>query len=229
MIEAARLAIKQMPEPAFRSVLTRALLLTIALFGGAGVAAWLAWPTEGFTSWEWVNSTLDWVAGAAVTIAFSFLLFPVASLFAGIFLDDIADAVEERHYPNERATREQPISEAIITAIKFTGVLIALNILFLPIYIFFPIVLYILNGYLIGREYFEMVAVRYMLPDQAASLRQANRIKVFLAGLLVSLPLSIPLINLLVPLFGTAFMVHIYKQIDKTGIKPNADTLSTAG
>lgn len=229
MIEAARLAIKQMPEPAFRSVLTRALLLTIALFGGVGVAAWLAWPTEGFTSWEWLNSTLDWVAGAAVTIAFSFLLFPVASLFAGIFLDDIADAVEERHYPNERATREQPISEAIITAIKFTGVLIALNILFLPIYIFFPIVLYILNGYLIGREYFEMVAVRYMLPDDAASLRQANRIKVFLAGLLVSLPLSIPLINLLVPLFGTAFMVHIYKQIDKTGIKPNADTLSTAG
>lgn len=215
MIAAARLAIKQMPEPAFRSVLTRALLLTVALFGGVGVAAWLAWPTEGFTSIEWINSTLDWVAGAAVTIAFSILLFPVASLFAGIFLDDIAEAVEERHYPDRRATREQPISEAIVTALKFTGVLIVLNILFLPVYIFFPIVLYILNGYLIGREYFEMVAVRYMLPNEAASLRKANRIKVFLAGILVSLPLSIPLVNLLVPLFGTAFMVHIYKEIEK--------------
>ncbi|MGB0922071.1 MAG: EI24 domain-containing protein [Alphaproteobacteria bacterium] len=222
MIEAARLAIRQMPEPAFRSVLTRALLLTVALFGGVGVAAWLAWPSEGFTSIEWINNALDWVAGAAVTIAFSFLLFPVASLFAGIFLDDIADAVEERHYPSEKATREQPLSETIVTALQFTGVLIVLNIIFLPVYLFFPIVLYVLNGYLIGREYFEMVAVRYMMPNEAASMRKANRVKVFLAGLLVSLPLSIPIINLLVPLFGTAFMVHVYKDIDKTGNKPLA-------
>lgn len=213
MFEAARLALMQMPEPAFRSVLLRALLLTVALFGGVGLAAWIAWPAAGFTSWDWVNNTLDYVAGAAGVIAFSFLLFPVASLFAGIFLDDIAEAVEQRHYPDEPATRQQPISEAIVVALKFTGVLIALNLLFLPIYIFFPIVLYVLNGYLIGREYFEMVAQRYMLPPEASTLRRANRIRVFLAGLLVALPLSIPIINLLVPLFGTAYFVHIYKQI----------------
>lgn len=215
MFEAARLALQQMPEPAFRSVLLRALLLTIALFGGVGLAAWIAWPDAGFTSWDWLNNTLDYVAGAAGVIAFSFLLFPVASLFAGIFLDDIADAVEKRHYPDEPATREQPISEAIIVALKFTGVLIVLNILFLPLYIFFPIVLYILNGYLIGREYFEMVAQRYMRPPEATNLRRANRIRVFLAGLIVALPLSIPIVNLLVPLFGTAYFVHIYKQISK--------------
>ena len=214
MFDAARLALQQMPDPAFRSVLIRALLLTIALFGGVGLAFYIMWPAAGFTPWDWANEALDWVAGAAVTIALTFMLFPVASLFAGIFLDDVAEAVEEKHYPNNGATREQPMREAVITALKFTGILIGLNILFLPLYIFFPIILYILNGYLIGREYFEMVAVRYMLPPEAAALRRENRIRVFLAGLLVSLPLSIPIVNLLVPLFGTAFMVHIYKGIE---------------
>jgi CysZ protein len=70
-----------------------------------------------------------------------------------------------------------------------------------------------MNGYLLGREYFELVALRHHASAQVKRERRANRYTVWGAGLIVALFAMIPVLNLLAPLFGTAFMVHVHKQL----------------
>ena len=69
------------------------------------------------------------------------------------------------------------------------------------------------NGYLLGREFFELAALRHMSREEAAELRSAKGLQVFLAGLVIAGFLAVPLLNLLTPLFATAFMVHVFKKM----------------
>jgi CysZ protein len=76
-------------------------------------------------------------------------------------------------------------------------------------------VFFVANGYLLGREYFEFAAMRHLPINEAKALRRKNGMTVFVGGLIIAGVMAIPLVNLLTPLFATAFMVHIYKrQID---------------
>ena len=72
---------------------------------------------------------------------------------------------------------------------------------------------FLVNGYLIGREYFEFAAMRFMAPADAKRLRKAHGGQVFVAGLVVALVLAIPIVNLLAPIFGTVLMVHLHKRV----------------
>ena len=67
------------------------------------------------------------------------------------------------------------------------------------------------NGYLLGREYFEMAAMRHLPAAKARALRKSNRLVVFLGGLIIAGLASVPILNLVTPLFATAFMVRVYK------------------
>jgi len=86
----------------------------------------------------------------------------------------------------------------------------------LPIYLVFfflgPLnlfVFYALNGYLLGREYFELIAHRRMEPLQALHLRRAFQGQMFLAGVIITFLMTIPVVNLLAPVIATATMVHL--------------------
>ena len=91
-----------------------------------------------------------------------------------------------------------------------------MNLLALPFYLlpFVNIALFwVVNGYLIGREYFELVALRHLPFAEVAALRKRHRMRVFLAGVIIALFTTVPLLNLFAPLFGTALMVHTYKRL----------------
>ncbi len=217
MTSAIAKTLRQMKSRAFAWVLARAIGLTLALF----VATFflLQW-VFGFVPelpWAWANTAVSFVAGLGIIVAFVFLLFPVAALFVGLFLEEIADAVEARHYPGDPRGKEASLSAGLLTGIRFFLVVLGLNILFLPAYFLLPginiLLFYALNGYLIGREYFELVALRHHSAAEMAQLRHKERRTVFLAGLIIAIPLSIPIVNLIGPLFGVAFMVHVYKDI----------------
>jgi CysZ protein len=77
------------------------------------------------------------------------------------------------------------------------------------------IAFYLGNGYLLGREYFELAAMRHLPLAEARQLRKANRITVLLCGLIIAGIASIPILNLITPLFATAFMVRIYKGLSR--------------
>jgi CysZ protein len=135
---------------------------------------------------------------------------------AGLYLDDIAAQVERTNYPADPPGREMPVGQAIASGLKFFVVVLAVNLIALFL-LLVPgvnlIAFYVGNGYLLGREYFEMVATRHLSPEAARALRKANAGFVTAGGLVIAALASVPILNLLTPLFATAFMVRIYKQL----------------
>jgi len=71
------------------------------------------------------------------------------------------------------------------------------------------------NGYLLGREFFEFAAMRFRPPAEARAFRSKHSSTVFMAGLLIAGFLAIPFVNLLTPLFAAGLMVHLHKKVSK--------------
>jgi CysZ protein len=216
MLTALFKAIGQLGDPAIRRVLWISLglsLLTFVLLW-AGVGYLLTQTT--FFQIGWLDTAID-VLGGFATLALSWLLFPaVVSTTTGFFLEGVAEAVERRHYPDLPPVRSQPLEEVLSSIIKFFGVTLLLNLIMLPFLMIpplFPFVFYSVNGYLLGREYFDLVAVRRLDPPRARSLRRRHWRTVFTAGVLIVFLLTIPIVNLLAPLIGTAVMVHVFERI----------------
>ena len=134
-----------------------------------------------------------------------------------IFLDEIADAVERRHYPARLGTAKGGLVSDLLDALRFMGVVIGVNVVALIVYIFSgplaPIVFYAVNGYLLGREYFELVAVRHMPSAEARALRKRHWVRIWLAGVLMAIPLTIPVMNLIVPVLGVAVITHQFHRL----------------
>ena len=216
-------ALSQVFDRRFISVLIKAILLTLGLLIGltAIVMYLISFIPEisffiPFTDYE--VTFLDEIAETAslgvALILSAFLMFPVAILFIGFFLDEIADAVEARHYPQLPAPRRQGWGEMLTQSVQFTLVLIGANIIALIIYLLStllaPVIFWIVNGYLLGREYFEVVAMRRMDRRDAKILRKKHLFAIWMAGALIAVPLSIPLLNILAPVIGVAAFVHLF-------------------
>ena len=113
---------------------------------------------------------------------------------------------------------------ALIEGVKFALLALVVYLCALP-FIFFAgvgvIILFLANAYLLGREYFELAAMRFRPPHEAKALRKANAPYIFLAGMVIAVFVSIPLVNLATPIFAMAYMVHIHKRM--TGPRRGAD------
>lgn len=212
-------ALTQIFDRRFIGVLLKSLALTAALLAAlTGVAIFLLGliPEFGFTipliDYE-VTFFDELVAslgfGLVLTLSI-FLMFPVAAIFVGLLLEEIADAVEARHYPSLPPARKQTLGESMTHAAEFALVLIGANLLALILYFFVPFIFWIVNGYLIGREYFEIVAYRRMEEREAKSLRRKHFFEAWIVGTLIAIPLSVPILNIIAPLVGVAVFVHFY-------------------
>jgi CysZ protein len=215
MLSAAGQAFRDMFTPPFRAVLFKCVGFTIALL--ALLIVGIEWTFSYFVQWpDWIETSIEWLGGLALVVGSIFLIPPVTSLIAGLYLDDIAALVEREHYPADPPGRELPALQAIGVALRFFFVvllvsLVALFLLLIPGVNL--IAFYLGNGYLLGREYFELAAMRHVPPAEAKSLLRANRLTVFLSGLLIAGIASVPILNLITPLFATGFMVRVYKSL----------------
>ena len=215
MLIAAGQAFQDLFTPAFRGVLFKCVGFTIALLAAMVIAA--LWVFGTFVEWPgWVETLIAWLGGLALVVGSVFLIPPVTSLIAGLYLDDIAEVVERTHFPSDPPGRELPTAQSILLAVKFFLVVLGVNIVALFL-LLIPgvnlIAFYLGNGYLLGREYFELAAMRHMPQAEAKQLRVANRGTILMCGLVIAGLASVPILNLLTPLFATSFMVRIYKQI----------------
>lgn len=219
MLRALLLAFDQLGDPAVRRVLwigvlgsLAALVVLVAVIGGVlGSVDLVAIP--------WLDTLIDWLGGAAALIL-GILFFPAAvGLVTSLLLDRVARAVEARHYPELPPARDQGLAEEIGTAVRFFFVLVLANLIGLVAVYFIPILNVVaflaINGYLLGREYWELVAQRRLSRADAAALRRRHGPRVLAAGVVLAMILSIPLVNLLVPIVGTSFMVHIFQSVGK--------------
>jgi CysZ protein len=227
IINATRAALTELFSPAFRAVFMKSLGLTLAaliilwlllhgLFDAVALP-WMAslWP--GLPSWaDWLGVAAALVAGIGLAIGLAFLIGPVAAIIAGFFIDDVAEAVEREDYPADPPGRAMPFIPSIILSVKFFGVVLAGNIVALLLLLLPGINLvafFVVNGYLLGRQFFEFAAMRFLPEAHAKALRRQNALPVFISGLIIAVFLAIPLLNLLTPLFAAALMVHVYKGI----------------
>jgi len=237
MFTALSRAFSQAADPAFRRVFFKAFFAALGTFlllwlGCWFVMDWLgellrAWLADA-QIWDWLRTILDWLFGAvaftSVIVASGFLFPAVMVLIMSIFLEEIAEAVENRYYPGLPPARPQPFREMLWGSLSFALLTLVANLAALPFYLVFlflppliPFVFYLINGYLLGREYFELVAVRRLDLRSARRLRRAFRGRVLLAGVVIAFFLTLPFINLVMPLVATAFLLHVFERIRANG------------
>lgn len=228
MFSAFVAAVRQLGDPPIKRVIWRVALWTAAAYILLGIGLFsLVAGFDPTTSFEfipilWLQSLLVVIAGFIVGIVGAFVFFAlfwllfvvIVQLVAGFYLEDVVAAVEARHYPGLPLADPPPIPALVIATAQYFGMLVLLNLLALPFYlipVFGVIVFYLVNGYLIGREYYELVALRRLNSGTARTLRRAQRGKVFGAGLITTVLFSLPLINLVAPIVAAAAMVHVFE------------------
>lgn len=219
-------SLSQLDDPRFRKVLWIGIGLTLALlFGAYAGLLWLVeWMTGESTSLPlvgevtWVGDLLSFGSLLFMVVLSAFLMVPVASAITSMFLDEVAQAVEDRHYPRLPPATPVPFSEALRDTLSFLGVLIVANFLALILYAFFvplaPFIFWGLNGFLLGREYFTLAAMRRVGRARAKEMRRKHLGTIWLAGVLMAMPLSFPLVNLLIPILGAATFTHIFHALN---------------
>ena len=220
-------ALAQLPDPRFRSVLWRGIGLTIALLVGlyAGLLWLIEWLTAapitlpGVGEVTWIGDLLSWGSLGLIIVMSIFLMVPVASAITSLFLDEVAQAVEDKHFPTLPAVPHVTFWDGLRDSVNFLGVLIVANLFAFILYGLFPFaalfIFYALNGFLLGREYFTLAAMRRVGWVRAKELRKEHQAKIWLAGCLMAVPLSFPLINLVIPILGAATFTHLYHAVSR--------------
>jgi uncharacterized protein involved in cysteine biosynthesis len=236
MLDAAVKALSQILSPPMRSILWRSIGLALVLIvvlavGLQRLLSWLATSGEGWAdamlgpSFHTPINILAWIisiaASLGVVLGAVFLMPAITTLVASVFVDDVADHVEREYYPAERPGIALPLGLAMTEGLKTALLTIVVYLIALP-FVFFAgvgfIAFFIATAWLLGREYFELAAMRFRPPAEAKAMRRQNAAIIFVAGLVIAAFVSIPIVNLATPLFGMAFMVHMHKRL--SGSRP---------
>lgn len=231
MLDAVAKALAQLFTPALRAVLLKAVGLALVLIAVIGIvlhrliaalaetgATW-AEQTSGFAphaAWSLLASVLSIMAALGIITGSVFLMPAVSSFVGSFFVDETAEAVEREYYPAEPAGRALSLLSALGEGIKIGLLALLVYLCALPFMLWAGLgvmVLFLANSYLLGRMYFELAAMRFRVPMETKMMRRANAGYLFLAGMVIAVFVSIPVLNLATPIFAMAFMVHIHKQL----------------
>jgi CysZ protein len=231
MIDAAIKALSQMLSPPMRSILWRSIGLALVLITVLAIAlqrllSWLATAGEGWAegmlgpNFHTPLDILTWVlsiaAGLGVVFGGIMLMPAITSVIASLFVDDVAELVEQEYYSADRPGEALPFGIAMREGLKAAGLTLLVYLIALP-FVFLAgagfVIFFLATAWLLGREYFELAAMRFRTPAEAKAMRRDNAVTVFTAGLIIAAFVTIPIVNLATPLFGMAFMVHLHKRL----------------
>ncbi len=216
MIADVRDAFAETFSPPFRRVMWKSLGLTAAVLVLAGLGLDRLALSLVHVGPAWLSAILSVIVGLGLVVGMIFLAPPTASLVASFFLDDIAAMVERTIDPYAPPGRPIPLAPSVAMGIRFAIVSVFVNAVVLALAIFTGVGLvafFILNGYLLGREYFELAAMRHVSAAEARFHFQRNLPMVFFAGVVVSGFVAVPVLNLLTPLFATSLLIRVFRRI----------------
>lgn len=230
LFQAAYAAWRQVLSPAFRRLLWWSVGLTAVLLALVWVALTrlfgLFLSNHSLTAqYPVIDGYVVLLSGIGLFFLLIYLLPAISAVVAGYFVDDAALIVETSDFPADPAGQAAPFGRSLLYGLRFAGLSLLVNLFALALF-FLPginlFVFFVANAYLLGREYFELAAGRFLPAREAASVRAENRITVFLAGMILALVMLIPILNFLTPLFGIALMVHLHKRLVKREIARQA-------
>jgi CysZ protein len=235
MLPAAVTALSDILSRPLRAILWRAIGLALVL------VAVLAFALQRLLSWfagsgeVWLEvvlgpgfhtplAILGWIvsvaAGLGVVVGAVFLMPAITALVASVFIDDVAEIVERARYPHQPPGKALPVGIALREGMKTAALTLLVYLIALPFVLFAGagfIAFFVATAWLLGREYFELAAMRFRVPAEAKAMRKQHALTVFIAGLIIATFVSIPIVNLATPLFGMAFMVHLHKRLSGPG------------
>jgi len=227
-----RRALAQVTDPAFRGVLLKSLGWTVLLLGPfvVGFAAFigmisgfLAWILPASVSLPWIGSfstgaaSLSGFGWTVLLFLSSVLMIPVAAAFVGFYQEDIAARVEARYYPSLPPAAPISFSDGLWDGARFLGFFAVVNIAALVVYLSSPLlapyVFWLVNGLLLGRQFFELAAMRRIGRKPALKLLRRHYVQIWAAGVLLAIPMTIPVFNLVLPIIGVAVYTHMFHRV----------------
>jgi uncharacterized protein involved in cysteine biosynthesis len=209
-------AIAQFDDPVFLGVVLRSVLWAAACLVALHVAT--IWAVHRLLN---LHGVLGWAAdligGIGASLLALWLFLPVAVMIGTLYIERIARAVERRHYPALPPASAAPIASQLWDAIGIAARILLLNVLALVAALILPgaglILAWVIGGYAIGRGLFAAVAMRRMPRFAAQTLYRRARPAILTQGCLLALAGYVPVLNLLIPVIGTAAMVHVLDQV----------------
>lgn len=209
-------ALAQMPSGKFLGIALLALVLTLVLTGPfllvvVGLAALVdVIPLPAVLQSDTAGSWVGWSSG----LFWTYVMSPLAVAIVSLLLEPIVEAVETRHYAHLPKIRRRGIGEAVVYAIRFLGLMLAVSLVASLIAWLTPIpgrlVFTLATAYLLAREYTETVALRRLPATEAKADVARNLVPLWAAGLIVALALNVPVLNLIAPILGVAAFTHLF-------------------
>jgi CysZ protein len=234
MLDAAVKALTQILSPPMRSILWRSIGLALVLITvlAVGLQRLLSWFATNGEAWleallgpgfHTSINVLAWIvsiaAGLGIVLGGIFLMPAITSLVASIFVDEVAEHVEREYYPAEPPGVALPLSLAMTEGVRTALLTLLVYVIALPFVLVAGagfIAFFVATAWLLGKQYFELAAMRFRAPAEARMMRKENALTIFVAGLIIAAFVSIPVVNLATPLFGMAFMVHMHKLLSRS-------------
>lgn len=219
MVSALFRSLAQISDPRFRKVWLLGFVYSLLLFFAIVGLSTLALAQIELVGIGWIDTTIA-ALGSAATFVLALIFFPgLALMVITLLLEDVCRAVEGRHYPGLPAARKQGWGEIIGGSAKLLTLTVILNAIFLPVYVFLPVlnilVFLLVNGILLGREFYDLVSLRRLAPADATELRKRHRGRLFADGVLIAGLLAIPFIGWTMAVIAAAIMVHEFEALKK--------------
>jgi uncharacterized protein involved in cysteine biosynthesis len=233
MLEDAARALSQMLSPPLRAVLWKAIGLALVLIvvvaivlnrlivwllGAGGAALESGLGPHAHTPAIVLGWVLSIAAGLGIVVGSVMLMPAVTAFVASFFADEIADAVEREYYSADPPGVALPLWVAIMQGTKTALLAVLVYLCALPFLLFAgfgAVIFFVATAWLLGREYFDLAAMRFRPPDEAKAFRKYHGGTVFMAGLLIAAFVSIPIVNLATPIFAMSLMVHVHKRLSR--------------
>lgn len=210
MLEPLNRALNQIDDPAFLGVIARSVALSAAAFLLLGWGVWygVAHAAQAVPGW------LAGLLGGASAVVLALLLFvPLATAIASGFVETIAAAVERQHYPWLPPARAASLGAQIWDGVALAIRVALLQVLAMVLAILLPgaglVLGWLITSWALGRGLFVTVAMRRMNRRTAMEAYRARRWTVIAQGAAIALGATIPLLNLVAPVFGIAALTHV--------------------
>jgi len=214
------LSLQQLGDRPVLAVLAKSLGLTLLIFAALGIGYWYALDAA-LRAAAITTGGAGLAMAAAIALAFltGWLLFRIVAIaVVGIFAEDVVEAVERRHFPAALASA-RPVGVArsmrmgLVSGVRALGV----NLLILPLYLVLlvtgvgaPLLFLVANGWLLGRDLGDMVAVRHLPAAELPRWRRDTGVPRFVLGLGIAAMLLVPILGLLAPVLGAAMATHLF-------------------
>ncbi|CAA7614090.1 conserved membrane hypothetical protein [Candidatus Terasakiella magnetica] len=219
MLSALFKAFAQLSDLRLRRVLKIGILAALGCWAALAFTASLVVRHTRFFDAGWADAGTSAVLGLVALLLPMLFFSALATFVMSFMLDGVAEVVEAEHYPGLPPARIIAWPEMLVSSLRFLAVMALVTALAAPVYLallFFGLGIllnYMVNGYLLGREYFELIAARRLDASQVRIMRHAHMGRLWLCGAVINLLFQIPLLNLAAPVLATSFMIHVFQSL----------------